>query len=137
MLRKNRMMARIKVLIHRIGFDAFKEMVDEELEKVDPVDPTPLMELDQVYKETPPALVAAPSNGQELPEEFLYWKKTNVEPQKQSGYMLVYVTVPQGDIMVEQFPALARHRPEVHRRLRPHHSGAEPCPALGARGSAL
>ena len=107
MLRKNRMMARIKVLIHRIGFDAFKEMVDEELEKVDPVDPTPLMELDQVYKETPPALVAAPSNGQELPEEFLYWKKTNVEPQKQAGYMLVYVTVPQGDIMVEQFPALA------------------------------
>ncbi len=107
MLRKNRMMARIKVLIHRIGFDAFKEMVDEELEKVDPVDPTPLMELDQVYTETPPPLVAAPSNGQQLPEEFLYWKKTNVEPQKQAGYMMVYVTVTQGDIMVEQFPALA------------------------------
>ena len=107
MLRKNRMMARIKVLIHRIGFDAFKEMVDEELEKVDPVDLTPLMELDQVYKESPPPLVAAPSNGQELPEDFLYWKKTNVEPQKQAGYMLVYVTVPQGDIMVEQFPPLA------------------------------
>ena len=107
MLRKNRMMARIKVLIHRIGFDAFKEMVDEELEKVDPIDPTPLMELEQVYRESPPSLVASPSNGQELPEEFLYWKKTNVEPQKQAGYMLVYVTVPQGDIMAEQFPALA------------------------------
>ncbi len=108
MLRKNRMMARIKVLIHRIGFDAFKAMVDEELEKIDPVDPTPLMALDQVYTETPPALVASSTNGQELPEEFLYWKKTNVTPQKQDGYMLVYVTVPQGDIMVEQFPALAR-----------------------------
>ncbi len=107
MLRKNRMMARIKVLIHRIGFDAFKAMVEEELEKVDPVDPTPLMELDQVYTESPPSLVASPSNGQELPEEFLYWKKTNVEPQKQPGYMLVYVTVPQGDIMAEQFPSLA------------------------------
>ena len=113
MLRKNRMMARIKVLIHRIGFDAFKEMVDEELEKVDPVDPTPLMELEQVYRESPPPLVATPSNGQELPEEFLYWKKTNVEPQKQAGYLLVYVTVPQGDIMVEQFPALA----EIVRRF--------------------
>ncbi len=108
MLRKNRMMARIKVLIHRIGFDAFKAMVDEELEKVDPVDPTPLMALDEVYTESPPPLVAAPSNGQKLPKEFLYWKKTNVEPQKQDGYMLVYVTVPQGDIEVDQFPALAR-----------------------------
>ena len=67
----------------------------------------PLMELDQVYTETPPPLVAAPSNGHQLPKEFLYWKKTNVTPQKQPGYMLVHVTVPQGDIKVEQFPALA------------------------------
>ena len=107
MLRKNRMMARIKVLIHRIGFDAFKVMVEEELEKVDPVDPRPLMALDQVYSESPPALVAAPSNGLELPKEFLYWKETNVTPQKQAGYLLVHVTVPQGDIEVDQFPALA------------------------------
>ena len=107
MLRKNRMMARIKVLIHRIGFDAFKAMVEEELEKVDPVDPKPLMALDQVYSESPSALVAAPSNGLELPKEFLYWKETNVTPQKQAGYLLVHVTVPQGDIEVDQFPALA------------------------------
>ena len=107
MLRKNRMMARIKVLIHRIGFDAFKAMVAEELEKVDPVDPRPLMGLDQVYTESPPPLVAAPSNGHELPKEFLYWKETNVTPQKQAGYLLVHVTVPQGDIEVDQFPALA------------------------------
>ena len=107
MLRKNRMMARIKVLIHRIGFDAFKAMVEEELAQVEPVDPTPLMELDQVYTETPPPLVAAPSNGHELPKEFLYWKETNVTRQKQPGYMLVHVTVPQGDIKVDQFSALA------------------------------
>ena len=107
MLRKNRMMARIKVLIHRIGFDAFKAMVAEELEKVDPVDPKPLMGLDQVYRESPPLLVAAPSNGHELPKEFLYWRETNVTPQKQAGYLLVHVTVPQGDIEVDQFPALA------------------------------
>lgn len=107
MLRKNRMMARIKVLIHRIGFDAFKAMVAEELEKVDPVDPKPLMGLDQVYRESPPPLVAAPSNGHELPKEFLYWRDTNVTPQKQAGYLLVHVTVPQGDIEVDQFPALA------------------------------
>ena len=107
MLRKNRMMARIKVLIHRIGFDAFKAMVEEELGKVDPVDPNPLMALDQVYTETPAPLVEPPSNGQELPQGFPYWKETNVTPQKQSGYMLVHVTVPQGDIEVDQFLPLA------------------------------
>ena len=46
MLRKNRMMARIKVLIDRIGIDAFKELVEEELEQIGPIDPAPLMSLD-------------------------------------------------------------------------------------------
>ena len=108
MLRKNRMMARIKVLIHRIGFDAFKAMVEEELNEVGAIDPTPLMQVDEVYREMPPALVPTSTNGNQPPQEFLYWKETNTSPQKQEGYSLVYVTVPQGDIGVDQFPALAR-----------------------------
>ncbi|MCZ6866875.1 MAG: nitrite/sulfite reductase [Chloroflexi bacterium] len=108
MLRKNRMMARIKVLIDRIGLDTFKEMVDEELKSVGPIDPTPLMQLDEVYSETPPPLTTVSPNGHQLPQEFLHWKKTNTAPQKQEGYYLAYVTVPQGDIKVDQFPALAQ-----------------------------
>ena len=107
MLRKNRMMARIKVLIDRVGFDAFKEMVDEELKTVGPIDPAPLMEVEEVYHETPPPLHATSANDHRQPPEYIHWKETNTIPQSQQGYYLAYVTVPQGDISVEQFFALA------------------------------
>jgi sulfite reductase beta subunit-like hemoprotein len=106
MLRKNRMMARIKVLIDRIGFDAFKEFVEEELKDIGPIDPRPLMSLDEIYTETPPS--PPPSkNGQELSQEFLHWKNTNTEEQKQPGYYVAHVKLPLGDIYLHQFHALA------------------------------
>ena len=106
-LRKNRMMARIKVLIDRIGFDSFKEIVDEELKNIGPIDPTPLLNVDEVYAETPPQPPAVGSNGQEPPPEFLHWKNTNTAEQKQPGYYVAYVKLPLGDIYAHQFPLLA------------------------------
>ena len=106
MLRKNRMMARIKVLIDRIGFDAVKEMVEEELKEIGPIDPKPLMNVEEIHKETPPAPVAA-SNGQEPPPEFIFWKNTNTVEQKQPGYYVAYIKLPLGDIAADQFAALA------------------------------
>ena len=108
MLRKNRMMARIKVLIDRIGFDAFKEMVEEELKGIGPIDPKPLMNLDEIHNEVPPA-TSSSRNGdeQEYPPEFLFWKNTNTTGQKQEGYFIAYVKLPLGDIYVNQFKALA------------------------------
>ena len=107
MLRKNRMMARIKVLIDRIGFDAFKEQVEEELKDVGPIDPVPLMNVDEVYAETPPEPPVTGTNGVEPPAEFLYWKNSNAVEQKQPGYYVVYVKLPLGDIYAYQFPLLA------------------------------
>jgi sulfite reductase beta subunit-like hemoprotein len=107
MLRKNRMMARIKVLIERIGFDAFKEQVEAELKNIGPIDPTPLMNVDDIYNEAPPRLPSVPTNGREPPAEFLHWKSTNAVEQKQPGYYVAYVKLPLGDIHVHQFPALA------------------------------
>ena len=108
MLRKNRMMARIKVLIDRIGFDAFKEQVEEELKGVGPIDPKPLMNVDEIYGgETPPQIPVAGSDGRELPPEFIYWKNTNTVEQKQAGYYVAYVKLPLGDIYVHQFAVLA------------------------------
>ena len=105
-LRKNRMMARIKVLIDRIGFDAFKELVEEELKGVGPIDPAPLMNVDEIYNEVPPRPPVASSNGHE-PPEFLDWKRTNAVEQKQPGYFIAYVELPLGDIYIHQFPILA------------------------------
>ena len=107
MLRKNRMMARIKVLIDRVGFDAFKEMVEAELKQVGPVDPTPLMNVEEIYNETPPKAPQGHTNGQEPPAEFLYWKNSNAVEQKQPGYYVANIKLPLGDIYTHQFPVLA------------------------------
>ena len=106
-LRKNRMMARIKVLIDRIGIDAFKVMVEKELENIGPIDPTPLMDVEEVHREEPPTPSVEASNVEELPAEFLYWRRTNTLEQRQTGYYVAYVKLPLGDIQAEQFPKLA------------------------------
>ncbi len=117
MLRKNRMMARIKVLVDRIGLDAFRELVDAELDRIGPIDPKPLMQVDEIQRETPPAPDASsasnpPSNGAGGGHtngggEYSRWRETNVVAQKQNGYYLVYVKLTRGDISHTQFRDLA------------------------------
>ena len=108
-LRKNRMMARIKVLIDKIGLDAFRELVDAELEKIGPIDPTPLMTAEEIERETPPPLSGQTngvgSNGSN--PAYSRWVETNVVSQQQEGYHLVYVKPVRGDITPEQFHGLA------------------------------
>ena len=105
MLRKNRMMARLKVLIDRIGRDEFREMVDAELEKIGPIDPAPYMEIDELLRETPP--VAPAPNGVGASEEFIRWRETNVEAQRQEGYFAVMVKPERGNLDGPQFRAIA------------------------------
>ena len=52
-LRKNRMMARLKVLIDKIGLDEFKQMVETELAGIGPIDHRPLMVTEEVQREEP------------------------------------------------------------------------------------
>ena len=106
-LRKNRMMARIKVLIDKIGIDAFRELVDAELENIGPIDPRPLMVAEEVQREVPPQISSAGSNGQNGGGQYDQWRQTNVEAQKAEGYHMVYVKPVRGDITHTQFRALA------------------------------
>ena len=105
MLRKNRMMARLKVLIDRIGLDEFRTMVDAELEKIGPIDPTPYLDVDELLRETPPLAVSG--NGAKASEEFRKWRETNVEAQRQDGYYSVMVKPERGNLDGPQFRALA------------------------------
>ncbi len=105
-LRKNRMMARIKVLIDRIGIDAFRGLVEEELRTIGPIDPTPLMDVEEIYREVPPEHSRI-SHVQNLSADFLYWKRTNVVEQKQRGYYIIYIKISLGDIYANQWPVLA------------------------------
>ena len=107
-LRKNKAKARIKFYIDRIGIDAFRQEVEEELTKKwarKSFDPTPLMSLPDEHLDAPHPPVKS-GNGHHAPE-FERWLETNVRPQKQEGYNIVWVKVPLGDIRADQFPALA------------------------------
>ncbi|MCH7655337.1 MAG: nitrite/sulfite reductase [Chloroflexi bacterium] len=107
-LRKNRMRARIKFHVDKVGIDVFRAEVEEELTgewaKAD-FDPTPLMELPPELEEDPPPLVPVPEI--EESEAFSAWKGSNVFPQAQEGYNCVFVTLPLGDIASDQFGPLA------------------------------
>ncbi len=104
-LRKNRMMARLKVLIDKIGLDEFKQMVDTELAGIGPIDHRPLMVAEEIQRETPPVQPAAAST--EDSPEFRQWRDTNVAAQRQEGYHVVYVKPVRGDLSPEQFHGLA------------------------------
>ncbi|MCL0047780.1 nitrite/sulfite reductase [Dehalococcoidia bacterium] len=108
-LRKNRMMARLKVLIDRIGLDEFRGLVEAELSQIGPIDPSPYMDITDLQRERPPVSNGNGSNGVSSNEqsEFNKWKESNVFRQKQEGYFLVYVKPVRGDLTAEQFKGLA------------------------------
>ena len=105
-LRKNRMMARLKVLIDKIGLDEFRTMVDAELAQIGPIDFRPLMTAEDIQREDPPAQPAS-SNGDDGNPDYRAWLESNVEPQRQDGYHVVYVKIVRGDLTPAQFHGLA------------------------------
>ncbi len=105
-LRKNRMMARLKVLIDKIGLDEFRDMVDAELANIGPIDFRPLMTAEEIQREDPPAPPTS-SNGDDSNPNYQRWLETNVVAQRQEGYHVVYVKTVRGDLTGEQFRGLA------------------------------
>ncbi|MFL5819851.1 MAG: nitrite/sulfite reductase [Solirubrobacteraceae bacterium] len=109
-LRRNRARARIKVLIDKVGIDAFREMVEEELEGdwVADRDFTPDPLLFEHDEETaapgPPAGSSSPNGDR---SEFDHFCEANVQRQRQAGFSSVEVKVPRGDLTPEQFRGLA------------------------------
>ncbi len=107
-LRKNRMKARIKFLIARVGIDEFRGMVEEELGQPwaqKSFDPTSLLFIDDEAADAPTLTTGYRTNGHS--PDFDRWKETNVEGQKQEGYRTVTVKLPLGDIQAGQFHDLA------------------------------
>ena len=110
-LRRNRARARIKVLVDRIGIDAFRELVDEELrgDWVAERDFSP--QLFDVDEEAAAAAAHAPvaaatPNGDSA--EFQRFAAANVRSQRQPGFTTVEVKVPRGDLTPEQLRGLAQ-----------------------------
>lgn len=110
-LRENRARARIKVLVDKIGMDAFREMVDRELEggwvaERDFSVERQTMDLDEESRA--PAAPADPASPNGDRSEFKLFCADNVTAQRQEGFSAVEIKITRGDLTPEQFRGLAQ-----------------------------
>jgi len=112
-LRVNRARARIKVLVDKIGIDAFRQLVDEELEG-DWVDEREFsgelverLRYEDDEEANAPGIPAAPNSPNGDHSEFERYVEANVQPQRQEGFSTVEVKIDRGDLTPEQFRGLA------------------------------
>jgi sulfite reductase beta subunit-like hemoprotein len=110
-LRVNRARARIKVLVDKIGIDAFREQVEEELrgdwveERVfDDVERLSYYDDEEASAPAKPPEAASPNGDRTEFERFL---EGNVQAQRQEGFSTVEVKITRGDLTPEQFRGLA------------------------------
>ncbi|MBS1875144.1 MAG: nitrite/sulfite reductase [Acidobacteria bacterium] len=113
--RGNKNKARLKFVLRERGFDWLKETIEREYQDILVNGGIPMPE--EVpegfggYEPQPPA----PGSGAQLPilqstatdPEFDRWLETNVEEQKQAGYSIITIRVPEGNLTGRQMHALA------------------------------
>src|SRR6476660_5770397 len=113
-LRANRARARIKVLIDKIGIDAFREQVDAELEgdwvserdfDAELVERLRFDDDEQANAPKAPPTAASPNGDRSEFERFL---TGNVQAQRQEGFSAVEVKITRGDLSPEQFRGLGQ-----------------------------
>ena len=109
-LRVNRARARIKVLVDKVGIDAFRELVDEELAG-DWVAERDFDVAGLRYDVDEQAGAPAAPGGYASPNgdlaEFERFRADNVQAQRQEGFSTVHVKVTRGDLEPEQFRGIA------------------------------
>lgn len=102
--RKNKHHNRLRFLIEDIGFDKFREHYKKELDSVRETEYVSLREISPVYPEAAQGSrvkPAAQDNG------FQHFLKYSCYEQKQQGFTLVKLRVPQGDLKAGQAQAIA------------------------------
>ena len=140
-LRVNRARARIKVLVDKVGIDAMREMVDEELqgdwvaERDFSIDHRLFLHDEEANAPAPP-LELRLAQRRRLGVRALPSRRTS-RPSARRGFSAVQVKVTRGDLTPEQFRGLAAIMREYSRRLRAHDRAPEPAAALGPRRGGL
>jgi sulfite reductase beta subunit-like hemoprotein len=111
-LRVNRARARIKVLVDKIGADAFRDLLDEELrgdwveEREFGPELVERLRFDDDEESRAPkahAEAASPNGDRQAFERFV---SSNVQKQRQQGFSAVEVKINRGDLTPEQFRGL-------------------------------
>lgn len=114
--RKNRLRARMKFLMKKLGYDEFQRVLDAEYDKVEKETGDELREklraLVARYSEPYPTRSrdTALRESKLYPESegFSYWCSTNLVAQRQEGYSVAIVKLPLGDATSDQLRSLAR-----------------------------
>jgi sulfite reductase beta subunit-like hemoprotein len=110
-LRVNRARARIKVFVDKYGIDELRNQVEEELkgdwvgERDFSVEHTLFLNDERESAPAPPSNFGSPNGDL---SEFERFRASNVQAQKQDGYVTVEVKVTRGDLTPEQFRGLAQ-----------------------------
>jgi sulfite reductase (ferredoxin) len=105
--KENRARARVKFLVKKLGMEEFRRLVLEERAKLRP-DPrwtaflADLHNLDEKPLRPPSKLADEPRSP-----AFTRWRRTNVRPQSQAGYVTATITLPLGDFTPTQGRAIA------------------------------
>jgi sulfite reductase beta subunit-like hemoprotein len=109
-LRVNRARARIKVLVDKIGIDAFREMVEEELQG-DWVAERDFdvagLRFDIDEEASAPGRPSAYLSANGDLSDFERFCRDNVQAQRQNGFSTVHVKVTRGDLSPQQFRGIA------------------------------
>ena len=106
-LRKNMNKARVKFLLHKLGIEEFRARWTKSWPSRGRWEPLDMAALMQLAPEGPTPGEAP--NGVQPGPDFDRWVKTNVEPQRQPGFVAVTVTVPLGNLSPEQFRGVGEH----------------------------
>jgi sulfite reductase beta subunit-like hemoprotein len=110
-LRVNRARARIKVLIDKIGIDAFREQVEEELEgdwvteRDFSLEAIRMDHDEQAHAPAHRRAYASPNGDR---RSFDHFMDANVAPQRQRGFSTVEVKIRRGDLTPEQLRGLGK-----------------------------
>jgi sulfite reductase (ferredoxin) len=106
--KRNRARARIKFLVAKLGLEEFRRLVVEERATLQP-DSRWTDYLAQLGQETEVPLRPgqALADFEQQPPAFRRWFQTNVSRQAQEGYASFLVSLPLGDVTVNQMHALA------------------------------
>jgi sulfite reductase beta subunit-like hemoprotein len=106
-------MARLKFVMRQRGFDWLRETIEEQYQEIlkngGIAMPDTVPESFGGFRSHPAPL----GSGDLLPlyepgsPAYAHWKQTNVKPQKQAGYCIVNVKVPQGNLTGDQMRGLA------------------------------
>jgi len=102
---KNKYKARMKFVLRAKGIEEFRRLVAEKRSHV--TTPAETLTIPSPVAQPLVTLTPAPGSGNGASPEYERWAQHNLMPQRQPGYVVVWIKLPAGSILSGQFRGLA------------------------------